>query len=73
MATCTHTHGRTLCFECFRSGVERTRARQEAYAQRTLPFERSDSVGPPLTDQQIAHRRRMLAYLEQARGRVATR
>jgi len=73
MATCAHTHGRTLCFECFRNGVERTRARQEAYAQRTLPFERPDHVAPSLTDQQIAHRRQMLAYLEQARGRVASR
>ncbi len=70
MPTCTHTHGRTLCFECFRSGVERTRARQEAYAQRTLPFDGPGRAVPPLNDQQIAHRRRMLAYLEQARARA---
>ena len=68
MPTCTHTHGRTLCFECFRSGVERTRARREAYAQRALPFDAPERTDPPLTAQQIAHRRQMLAYLEQARA-----
>jgi hypothetical protein len=70
MSNCTHTHGRTLCFECFRSGVERTRARREAYAQRALPFDAPERVIPPLTEQQIAHRRQMLAYLEQARARA---
>jgi hypothetical protein len=69
MSTCTHRHGRTLCFECFRTGVERTRARREAYAQRALPFEASE-CDPPLTPQQIAHRRQMLEYLEQARARA---
>jgi hypothetical protein len=42
--------------------MERTRARRDAWAQRALPFE----AGPPakpLTDQAIAHRRRMLEYL----------
>ncbi len=28
-----------ICFRCFRAGVERTRARREAWAQRSLPFE----------------------------------
>ena len=28
-----------ICFQCFRAGVERTRARREAWAQRSLPFE----------------------------------
>ena len=28
-----------ICFECFRAGAERTRARREAWAQRSLPFE----------------------------------
>ena len=70
MSECTHTHGRTLCFECFRSGMERTRARREAYAQRTLPFEPAATVEDPLTEQAIAHRRQMLAYLERtARSR----
>lgn len=65
MSPCTHTHGRTLCFECFRSGVERTRARQEAYAQRALPFDDAERTsGRPLSEQALAHRRRMLAYLE---------
>ncbi len=61
MARCTHAHGRTLCFECFRAGMERTRARREAWAQRTLPFEPRPEK--PLTAQAIAHRRQMLEYL----------
>jgi hypothetical protein len=66
MARCTHTHGRTLCFECFRAGIERTRARREAWAQRALPFE---AAGParvatrPLTEEAVTHRRQMLDYL----------
>jgi len=69
MANCTHTHGRTLCFECFRAGMERTRARREAYAQRTLPFEGAEPGDRVLTEQAIAHRRQMLDYLERiARG-----
>ena len=43
MSRCTHTHGRTLCFECFRAGMERTRARREAWAQRSLPFDEAAS------------------------------
>lgn len=62
MSRCTHTHGRTLCFECFRAGMEHTRARRDAWAQRSLPFE-SASPTKPLTAQAIAHRRQMLDYL----------
>jgi hypothetical protein len=62
MAACTHTHGRTLCFECFRAGMERTRARRDAWAQRALPFE-AEPAAKPLSDQAVAHRRRMLEYL----------
>jgi hypothetical protein len=62
MARCTHTHGRTLCFECFKAGMERTRARRDAWAQRSLPFEGS-RPDRPLTEQAIAHRRQMLEYL----------
>jgi hypothetical protein len=65
MADCTHTHGATLCFECFKAGMERTRARREAYAQRMLPFEEATrAASRPLDQQALAHRRRMLAYLE---------
>lgn len=63
MSRCTHTHRRTLCFECFRSGMERTRARREAWAQRALPFESAARTPARLTGQAIAHRRRMLEYL----------
>ncbi|MFL6279753.1 MAG: hypothetical protein ACJ731_06565 [Vicinamibacterales bacterium] len=56
-----HEHGRTLCFECFRAGMEGTRARREAWAQRALPFE--DTSPKPLTKRAVAHRQRMLDYL----------
>jgi hypothetical protein len=73
MARCTHAssraphheHGRTLCFECFRAGMERTRARREAWAQRALPFEDS-TAAKPLTDKAVAHRERMLQYLTES-------
>jgi hypothetical protein len=72
MADCTHTHGATLCFECFRAGMERTRARREAYAQRMLPFEEATrAASRPLDPQALAHRRRMLAYLESVARRRA--
>ena len=58
-----HTHGRTLCFECFRAGMERTRARREAWAQRSLPFDEANQAVKPMTKRAIAHRRRMLEYL----------
>ena len=70
-------HGHSLCFECFRTGSERTRARQDAWAQRTLPFDGSSEPGSQtattrrLSDQEIAHRKRMLAYLESAARRRA--
>jgi hypothetical protein len=70
MPRCTHTHGQTLCFECFRSGMERTRARREAWAQRALPFDSADRTPAKLTEQDIAHRRRMLEYLATAARRA---
>lgn len=67
---CAHGHGATLCFECFRAGSERTRARQEAWAQRALPFEAASEEERArtraLSEQEIAHRKRMLAYLQAA-------
>jgi hypothetical protein len=63
MSRCTHTHGGTLCFECFRTGVERTRARRDAWAQRALPFESPEAAPRPLSEQALAHRRQMLEYL----------
>jgi hypothetical protein len=49
-----------ICFECFREGIDRARARREAWAQRELPF---DSAAPRLTPRAIAHRRQMLQHL----------
>jgi hypothetical protein len=56
-----------ICFRCFRNGVERTRARREAWAQRSLPFEPTSTT---LTPREQAHRRQMLAHLasRQVRG-----
>jgi hypothetical protein len=72
---CAHGHGATLCFECFRAGSERTKARQEAWAQRALPFEaaseREMARARALSEQEIAHRKRMLAYLQSAARRRA--
>lgn len=53
-----------ICFQCFKAGVERTRARRQAWAQRSLPFE---AAAPALTPREIAHRQQMLAHLTGAR------
>ena len=71
MSRCTHTHGGTLCFECFRNGMERTRARRDAWAQRALPFDAGAQPSRALTPQAIAHRRRMLEYLARSDRRRA--
>ena len=57
-----------ICFQCFRAGVERTRARRQAWAQRSLPFD----VSPPpaLTSRELAHRRQMLEHLAQIARRA---
>ena len=39
-----------ICFQCFKAGVDRTRARREAWAQRSLPFE---SAPPELTRREM--------------------
>jgi hypothetical protein len=56
-----------ICFQCFRAGVERTRARREAWAQRSLPF---DAPAPELTPREVVHRQRMLEHLAQAARRA---
>lgn len=58
-----HDHAcakQAICFECFKAGVERARARRDAWAQRTLPF---DAAPAPLTSRAVAHRRQMLEHL----------
>ena len=55
-----------ICFRCFKAGVERTRARQDAWAQRSLPFE---AAPPTLTPRELQHRRQMLEHLTAAAGR----
>ena len=49
-----------VCFQCFKAGMERVRARREAWAQRSLPF---DTAPPTLTPRAVAHRQQMLAHL----------
>ena len=49
-----------VCFQCFKAGSERVRARREAWAQRGLPFDESSG---PLTRRAVAHREQMLAHL----------
>jgi hypothetical protein len=71
MTNCTHGNGRALCFECFKAGMERTRARQAAWTQRELPFERAASQKRKLSEQEVAHRRQMLEHLVQAAKRGA--
>lgn len=67
MRTDRHDHicaKQAICFQCFKAGVERTRARRQAWAQRSLPFEAAPAA---LTAREIAHRQRMLAHLATVR------
>jgi hypothetical protein len=49
-----------VCFQCFKAGMEKVRARREAWAQRSLPF---DEAPRPMTPRAVAHRQQMLAHL----------
>ena len=49
-----------VCFQCFKAGMERVRARREAWAQRALPF---DEAPTALNSRAVAHREQMLAHL----------
>ena len=72
MASCTHGNGRALCFECFRAGMERTRARRAAWTQRELPLEPpTASRKRPLSQQELAHRRHLLEHLVQSAAKGA--
>ena len=62
MAACNHGNGRALCFECFKAGMERARARRAAWTQKELPFDRPEPARK-LSDAEVAHRRRMLDHL----------
>ena len=70
MARCIHGNGRTLCFECFRAGMERTRARRAAWTQKELPFDRHEPARR-LSETEVAHRRRMLEHLVETTRRGA--
>ena len=49
-----------VCFQCFKAGMERVRARREAWAQRSLPF---DEPTRALSPRAVAHRQQMLDHL----------
>jgi hypothetical protein len=49
-----------VCFQCFKAGMERVRARREAWAQKGLPFE---EPARGLSPRAVAHREQMLAHL----------
>lgn len=49
-----------VCFQCFKAGMERVRARRTAWAQRSLPFE---EPARDLNPRAVAHREQMLAHL----------
>ena len=53
-----------ICFECFKAGLDRARARRNAWAQRALPFDAAG--GSSLTPRELAHRRQMLEHLSRA-------
>jgi hypothetical protein len=56
-----------VCFQCFKAGMERVRARRDAWAQRSLPFQ---GAAPPLTSRAVAHREQMLAHLSRLAHRA---
>ena len=56
-----------ICFQCFKAGAERTLARRDAWAQRSLPFE-VESVD--MSPRAIAHRRQMLEHLARSAQRA---
>lgn len=56
-----------ICFQCFRAGIERARARRQAWSQRALPFE---AAAPQLSPREIAHRQRMLDHLAEMAKRA---
>ncbi len=71
MRTETRDHicaSQAICFQCFRAGAERTRARRDAWAQRSLPFD--GPAAPALSSREIAHRQRMLAHLARSARRA---
>jgi len=62
----------TLCFECYRSEVNRTRARRLAEGATRLlvssEFRSSHSGERVLDDRQLIHRQRMLDHLQRRSG-----
>jgi hypothetical protein len=59
-----------VCFQCFKEGSDKVRARREAWAQRSLPFEDSS---PALSSRAVAHREQMLAHLARLNATASAR
>ena len=55
----------TLCFECYRSARDRGRAQMLADRDRSRSVAVSFVDPPTLTERNVAHRRAMLAHLQQ--------
>lgn len=56
-----------ICFQCFKAGMDKARARRQAWAQRSLPFE---APPPTLSPRAVAHRRQMLDHLSRLSQRA---
>ena len=59
--------GSVLCFECYRSELNRQRAERLEAVPSTLPLPPFFSNARRLSSGEIAHRRQMLEYLQRSR------
>ena len=55
----------TLCFECYRSARDRRRAQMLAASDRARSVSSPFADAPMRSDRNLAHRRAMLAHLQQ--------
>jgi len=58
--------GTVLCFECYRSELNRQRAQELEATPSTLPLPPFFSESRQLTGAEVAHRRQMLGFLQLA-------
>ena len=60
--------GTVVCFECYRSEVNRQRAQRLSAVPSALPLPPFFSSARQLTSAEVAHRRQMLGYLQRSRA-----
>ena len=65
---CELRRGTVLCFECYRSELNRQRAERLETVPSTSPLPAFFSSARQLTSAEMAHRRQMLEYLQKARA-----